>query len=165
MSEPTSEAMTEAPAGSPEAGEIEVISFEIAGQEFCIDIRAVREIRGWTPATPLPNAPNSVLGVINLRGVIMPVIDLRSRLGLGATEPTPRHVIVVIHHAQRTFGLLVDGVQESFRFEASRLQPPPELGDDGGTPVIDAILPWEGRLITRLIVSALMPAGPQTAAA
>jgi purine-binding chemotaxis protein CheW len=161
--------MSEAPAGSPETGEetgeIEVISFEIAGQEFCIDIRAVREIRGWTPATPLPNAPSSVLGVINLRGVIMPVIDLRNRLGLGATEPTPRHVIVVIHHAQRTFGLLVDGVQESFRFEAARLQPPPELAAGAEAPVIDAILPWEGRLITRLIVAALMPARPQAAAA
>jgi purine-binding chemotaxis protein CheW len=157
--------MSEALAGSPETGEIEVISFEIAGQEFCIDIRAVREIRGWTPATPLPNAPSAVLGVINLRGVIMPVIDLRSRLGLGSTEPTARHVIVVIHHDQQAEGALVDGVQESFRFEASRLQPPPELGGGGETPLIDAILPWEGRLITRLIVSALMPVAPQAAAA
>lgn len=140
-----------------EAGEIEVISFEIGGQEFCIDIRAVREIRGWTQATPLPNAPASVLGVINLRGMIMPVIDLRSRLGLGATEPTARHVIVVIHHAARTFGLLVDGVQESFRFDAARLQPPPDLGDTADLSVIDAILPWEGRLITRLVVPSLMP--------
>lgn len=161
MSKPQSEPQSE----SAETGEIEVISFEIAGQEFCIDIRAVREIRGWTPATPLPNAPSSVLGVINLRGVIMPVIDLRSRLGLGATEPTARHVIVVIHHAQRTFGLLVDGVQESFRFEASALQPPPELGAGAEAAVIDAILPWEGRLITRLVVAALMPAAPRAAAA
>jgi purine-binding chemotaxis protein CheW len=139
-----------------EAGEIEVISFEIGGQEFCIDIRAVREIRGWTRATPLPNAPASVLGVINLRGMIMPVIDLRSRLGLGATEPTARHVIVVIHHAARFFGLLVDGVQESFRFDAAQLQPPPDVGGQG-FELMDAILPWEGRLITRLVVPALMP--------
>jgi purine-binding chemotaxis protein CheW len=156
--------MSEAVAAGAETGEIEVISFEIGGQEFCIDIRAVREIRGWTQATPLPNAPSSVLGVINLRGMIMPVIDLRSRLGLGATEPTPRHVIVVIHHAARTFGLLVDGVQESFRFEAARLQPPPDLGGGADLRVIDAILPWEGRLITRLVVPALMP-GPQSQAA
>ena len=147
-----------------ESGEIEVISFEIGGQEFCIDIRAVREIRGWTPATPLPNAPSSVLGVINLRGMIMPVIDLRNRLGLGATEPTARHVIVVINHAQRTFGLLVDGVQESFRFDAARLQPPPDLGGGSDAGYIDAILPWEGRLITRLVVSALMPGAEAQAA-
>jgi purine-binding chemotaxis protein CheW len=149
--------MSDAAAPTPEIGEIEVISFEIGGQEFCIDIRAVREIRGWTQATPLPQAPSSVLGVINLRGMIMPVIDLRSRLGLGTTEPTPRHVIVVINHAQRTFGMLVDGVQESFRFDASRLQPPPDLGGGADLSVIDAILPWEGRLITRLVVTALMP--------
>jgi purine-binding chemotaxis protein CheW len=148
-----------------QSGRIEVISFEIGGQEFCIDIRAVREIRGWTPATPLPNSPPYVLGVINLRGVIMPVIDLKNRLGLGRTEPTARHVIVVIQHAARTLGLLVDGVQESFSFDASALQAPPDVG--GGSDAetyIDAILPWEGRLITRLVVAALMPAREEVAA-
>jgi purine-binding chemotaxis protein CheW len=156
--------MTVVEAAAGDAGEIEVISFEIGGQEFCIDIRAVREIRGWTPATPLPNAPAAVLGVINLRGVIMPVIDLRRRLGLGATEPTPRHVIVVIHHAARTFGLLVDGVQEHFRFDAAQLQPPPDIGGGEDFGIMDAILPWEGRLITRLVVPALMPGQPAAAA-
>ncbi|WP_309642877.1 chemotaxis protein CheW [Phenylobacterium sp.] len=55
-------------------GKLELISFEIAGQEFCIDIRWVREIRGWTKATPMPHQPSYVLGVINLRGSIMPVL-------------------------------------------------------------------------------------------
>jgi purine-binding chemotaxis protein CheW len=148
-----------------ETGQIEVISFEIGGQEFCIDIRAVREIRGWTLATPLPNSPPYVMGVINLRGVIMPVVDLKRRLGLGETEPTARHVIVVIQHASRALGLLVDGVKESFAFDASNLQPPPDVGGGGGEErYIDAILPWEGRLITRLVVAALMPAREAEAA-
>jgi purine-binding chemotaxis protein CheW len=148
-----------------ETGQIEVISFEIGGQEFCIDIRAVREIRGWTPATPLPNSPPYVMGVINLRGVIMPVVDLKRRLGLGETEPTQRHVIVVIQHAARALGLLVDGVKESFAFDASNLQPPPDVGGGTGEErYIDAILPWEGRLITRLVVAALMPAREAEAA-
>ena len=59
----------------------EVISFRVGGQEFCIEISSVREIRGWTVATPLPHSPHHVRGVINLRGTVMPVIDVAARLG------------------------------------------------------------------------------------
>lgn len=68
------------------ADSLELISFEIGGQEFCIDIRMVREIRGWAAATPMSQTPAYALGVINLRGAVMPVLDLRQRLGLGLTE-------------------------------------------------------------------------------
>ena len=61
----------------------ELISFRIGEQEFCVDIMAVREIRGWTQATPLPQAPSYVRGVINLRGAVLPIVDLAARLGLG----------------------------------------------------------------------------------
>ena len=71
--------------------------FGLAGAERVRvnDIMAVREIRGWTPATPLPHAPAYVRGVINLRGAVLPIVDLAERLGLGAAAPTPRHVIIV----------------------------------------------------------------------
>ena len=85
--------MTELDA--PSDGLIELNSFEIADQEFCIDIRSVREIRGWTQTTRMPHTPPYVLGVINLRGLVMPVLDLRSRLGLGETKTSSRHVFVV----------------------------------------------------------------------
>lgn len=136
---------------------VELISFEIGGQEFCIDIRSVREIRGWAPATPMPHSPEYIVGVINLRGMVMPVIDLRSRLGLGQTEPTERHVIVVIQADGRTAGLLVDGVRESFHVETSSLQAPPDLGDGFSHRFVDAILPFEGRLMSRLVVNTLVP--------
>src|SRR6516162_5660498 len=64
----------------------ELISFRIGEQEFCVDIMSVREIRGWTAATPLPKSPDFVRGVINLRGAVLPIIDLSARLGLGFTE-------------------------------------------------------------------------------
>ena len=73
----------------------ELISFMIGVQEFCLDIGVVREIRGWTETTPMPYAPDYVHGVINLRGTVMPVVDLCRRLGLGETIPTQRHVIIV----------------------------------------------------------------------
>src|SRR5262245_43928106 len=88
----------------------ELISFRIGKQEFCVDVMTVREIRGWTPTTPLPHAPQYVRGVINLRGVVLPVIDLGGRLGLQMAEPTARHVIIVARIAGQIVGLLVDAV-------------------------------------------------------
>ena len=120
---------------------LELISFEIRGQEYCIDVRSVREIRGWTPTTPMPQTPDYVLGVINLRGVIMPVLDLRSRLGLGVTEPSSRHVIVVVEQDTRMAGVLVDGVQETFQVAASLLQVPPVMACGAGDQFVDAIIP------------------------
>ncbi|WP_374333183.1 chemotaxis protein CheW, partial [Aestuariivirga sp.] len=73
----------------------EFVAFRAGGLEFCINIMSVREIRGWTPATAIPRAPGYIRGVINLRGVVLPIVDLGVRLGLPGTEPTARHVIIV----------------------------------------------------------------------
>ncbi len=144
---------------------LELISFEIAGQEFCIDIRAVREIRGYTASTPLPHTPPYILGVINLRGAIMPVLDLRDRLGLGLTEASSRHVIVVVQHGERMAGLLVDAVQETFVVEESLMQTPPSVESTAEEVFVDAILPLDGgRMLSRLVVSALLPAEVRAAA-
>ena len=88
----------------------ELIAFRIEDQEYSVDIMSVREIRGWTAATPLPQSPDYVRGVINLRGTVLPIVDLSARLGLGTVEPTPRHVIIVVHIGKRIVGLLVDAV-------------------------------------------------------
>ena len=143
---------------------LEFISFEIADQEFCIDIRAVREIRGWTPATPIPQTPDYIRGVINLRGAVVPVLDLRNRLGLGITEPSSRHVIVVIQHEDRVAGLLVDGVQETFQVDSSLLQTPPLMGSNTTDRFVDAILPLEGRMLSCLVVGSLLPQEAREAA-
>ena len=142
---------------TPIDDKIELISFEIAGQEFCIDIRSVREIRGWTPATRLPHTPPYVLGVINLRGAVMPVLDLRNRLGLGTTEASTRHVFVVVQDGPRLAGLMVDAVQETFVVDASLIQAPPDVGGGSEIQFVDAIFPLEGRMLSRLVVAALLP--------
>lgn len=144
-------------------GRLELISFEINGQEFCIDISVVREIRGWTPATPMPNTPSYILGVINLRGAVMPVFDLRSRLGLGRTEPSSRNVIVVVRSANQLVGLLVDAVQETFMVDADVLQAPPAM-ELSGEAFVDAIIPLEGRMLSRLVVTSLVPGSAALAA-
>ena len=140
-----------------EAGRIELISFEIAGQEFCLDVAAVREIRGWTPAMPLPHAPEHILGVINLRGVVTPVMDLRCRLGLGVTEPSSRNVIIVVEENGQTAGLLVDSVRETFQLSTSLLQAPPTIATDRDERLVDAMIPIESRMLSRLVVAALLP--------
>lgn len=87
----------------------------------------------------------------------MPVLDLRCRLGLGKTEPSSRHVIVVIQHGSRLAGILVDGVQETFQLAATLLQAPPSVGSDADDQFVDAIIPLEGRMLSRLVVESLLP--------
>ena len=72
----------------------------------------VREIKGWTDTTMIPNAPSHVRGVINLRGVIVPIFDLRARFGMGLTTPTKMHVVIIVAAGTRTIGLLVDTVSD-----------------------------------------------------
>ncbi len=146
-----------APATADLGGKLELISFEIAGQEYCIDTQSVREIRGWTAPTIMPNTPQYVLGVINLRGVVMPVLDLRARLGLGETEPSSRHVYVVVQHKDQVVGLMVDAVQETFSVDPEMLQTPPAMDYGPRGPLVDAILPIEGRMLARLVLGALLP--------
>lgn len=136
---------------------IELILLEVAGHEFCIDICSVREIRGFTASTPLPQAPEFVLGVINLRGAVMPVLDLRARLGLGRTEASGRHVIVVVRHGDRPAGLLVDAVQETMILDAGQMQPPPRYEGGPSEAFVDALIPLEGRILGRLNVPSLLP--------
>ena len=150
--------------GPGTGGMVELISFEIGGQEYCIDVRSVREIRGWTPVTPMPQTPDFILGVINLRGTVMPVLDLRCRLGLGRTEPSSRHVIVVIEEGARIAGVLVDAVQETFKLAASLLQAPPAMDSDPNNQFVDAIIPLEERMLSRLVVDRLLPLEPAIAA-
>jgi purine-binding chemotaxis protein CheW len=142
---------------------LELISFCIGEQEFCIDVKTVREIRGWTPATPIPHAPSFLKGVINLRGAIMPVIDLRNRLGLGVTIPETRHVIVVVECQDRLAGILVDAVSETFTVSRDHLRPTPDLGADE-LRFIQAIISLDSRLITYLKMDDVFPAQVKQAA-
>lgn len=134
----------------------EFISFTVDEHAFCIDIRAVREIRGWSPATPLPNAPDYMMGMINLRGAVMPVLDLKSRLGLGRTEVTGRHVIIVVQRDDAVAGLVVDAVRETVMIQASELQPAPHYPEQS-VMFVDSLVPREGAILACLNVVALLP--------
>jgi purine-binding chemotaxis protein CheW len=135
----------------------ELISFRIGEQEFCVDIMAVREIRGWTQATPLPQAPSYVRGVINLRGAVLPIVDLSARLGLGATEPSVRNVIIVVRIGSRLVGLLVDAVSEVLTASADAIQPTPDVSCDAVKMFIKGILALEGRMVSWITLDKILP--------
>ncbi len=138
------------------AGGRELIAFRIGDQEFCVDIMGVREIRGWTKATPLPRSPGYVLGVINLRGAVLPIIDLSARLGLKAAEPSERHVIIVVQIGSRSAGLLVDAVSDILTVTDEDIQPTPEMSSDLERSYARGILAIEKRMICLIELGALI---------
>jgi len=135
----------------------ELISFRIEQQEFCVDIMSVREIRGWTPATPLPRTPSFMKGVINLRGAVLPIIDLGARLGLSTSEPTARHVIMVVSVGDRTVGLLVDAVSDILDLTDDLVQPTPDVASDQVKSFVKGIFAVDGRMISVIEIDRLLP--------
>ena len=147
--------MTEA-ANRIELKPMEFVSFRVGAQEYCIDIMAVREIRGWMQATPLPHAPNYVCGMVNLRGVVLPVIDMSVRLGLPNDEPGPRRVIIVVCIGRKLVGLLVDAVCDILGLPPEGLQAPPELLSDRLERFIGGVMTIESRVICLLALEHLL---------
>ena len=133
----------------------ELIAFTIGDQEFCVEVMAVREIRGWTPATPLPHSPGYVRGVINLRGAVLPVMDMSLRLGMAPTDPSQRHVIIVIQIGNQLVGLLVDSVSDILTVPASSIQPAPDVSKEMDRDFVQGIIPIEGRMVCLIQLNAL----------
>jgi purine-binding chemotaxis protein CheW len=106
------------------------VTFRVDDQTFGLDVRSVREIKGWQATTPLPNAPPNVRGVLNLRGIILPVYDLRSTIGHGPTQATSTHVILVVDVHERTIGLLVDTVLDIVDVPPDSIRPKPDVETD-----------------------------------
>ncbi len=143
---------------------IELLSFRVGEQEYSVDIMSVREIRGWTRATSLPHSPDYVRGVINLRGTVLPVVDLAKRLGLPACELSDRNVIIVVDLDGRTVGLLVDAVSDILTMPEEEMSAPPELAADQAQTFIQALTIVEGRMIRVLDLGSVMPRNAEMAA-
>jgi purine-binding chemotaxis protein CheW len=142
----------------------ELIVFRIDSREFCVDIMQVRDIRGWTPATPLPHSPVYVRGVINLRGAVLPVVDMATRLGFRPCEPSVRHVIMVTQVEQQIVGLLVDAVSDILTVTESDIQPTPDLASDLAKTFIRGVLAIDGRMISMIALDHVLPAREAIAA-
>jgi purine-binding chemotaxis protein CheW len=139
------------------AADRELIAFRIGDQEFCVDIMQVREIRGWAPATPLPRTPSYMKGVINLRGSVLPIVDLGARLGLTTTcEPTARHVIMVVNVGERTMGLLVDAVSDIISLADSQVQAVPDVASDQVKAFVKGLFGIDGRMISLITLDRIL---------
>ncbi|MCC5989064.1 MAG: chemotaxis protein CheW [Pararhodobacter sp.] len=136
----------------------ELVAFQVSGQDFCIDIMSVREIRGWTETTILPHAQDYVKGVINLRGAVVPVIDLSSRLGLGPTEPGPRHVIIITMIDGRTVGLLADVVSDILSVADAALQPVPDIASESARAYVSGVIATDQGMLRKIELARLLPA-------
>jgi purine-binding chemotaxis protein CheW len=142
----------------------ELIAFRVGKQEFCINVMTVREIRGWTAATVLPRAPRYIRGVINLRGAVLPIVDLAVRLGLPSTEATQRNVIVVVQIAHQQIGLLVDAVSDILTASDRNIQPTPDVSSDLVKTFVRGLLPVDGRMISLISLDQVLPPGDLEAA-
>lgn len=107
----------------------EFISFIAGDQNFCIEIAHIREIRRWEPITMLPHSPEFVLGVVNLRGAVIPIIDLAVKLGFQRISPTKRNVIIIVNYGGKMVGLLVDAVSEILTVGAEEFKEAPKLSE------------------------------------
>lgn len=133
----------------------DLITFVIETERFAIDVKVVREIRAWTPGTRLPSAPHYFAGVMNLRGVVIPVIDLAARIGWKPTEATERHAIIVIELAGKLCGLIVDEVSDIASIEPDAVQARPvEAGDKVGE-FLEGLATIDDKLVLVLAPDAL----------
>jgi purine-binding chemotaxis protein CheW len=135
----------------------ELITFRIGEHDYAVDIMSVREIRGWSPATPMPQTPDYMRGVINLRGTVLPIMDLAARLCLSVNQQSARSVIVVVNVDERLIGLLVDAVSDILTINEDTIQPPPDIAFDRARSFVSGLISMEDRMISVIAIERLLP--------
>jgi purine-binding chemotaxis protein CheW len=141
---------------SAAAAPTQLISFAIGDDQYGVDIMAVREIKGWTAITHLPRQPDYVRGVLNLRGVIVPIIDLRCRFGQGMTEATPLHIVIIVQVASKLVGLLADRVLDIVSLDGLQIQPVPRVVQSSRVEFLAGLVTIEGAMIALIDLPHLL---------
>ena len=134
---------------------LQLIAFSVGEQSYGVEITTVREIRAWNGATPLPNTREFVRGVINLRGTIVPIFDLRARVGEGQTSPTKNHVVVVTSVGEKWVGILVDAVSDILTVSKNDIHAVPE-GNAMDTELLNGIVTHENRMVGLIDLHAIV---------
>jgi purine-binding chemotaxis protein CheW len=138
------------------AATTEFISFAIGDEQYGVDIMAVREIKGWSTVTQLPNQPDYMRGVLNLRGVMVPIVDLRCRFGQGITEASPMHIVIVVQVGNKTVGLLADRVLDIISVDASQIQPVPQVSRIARTDFLSGLVTVDTTMIALISLNHLL---------
>lgn len=131
-------------------GYAQFITFTVGEQEYGVDIMSVREIKGWADTTLLPNTPEYMRGVLNLRGIIVPIFDLRCRFGLGETQATRLHVIVIIAVKERMIGILVDTVSDILTVPTTDIRDVPKMENLIEEDYLSGLVTIEDRMVALL---------------
>tara|TARA_R110002020_G_scaffold236875_10_gene449160 strand:- start:4135 stop:4599 length:465 start_codon:yes stop_codon:yes gene_type:complete len=125
----------------------------VAGQDFCIDITQVRENRRWSPTTTLPHAPSYMMGTMNLRGEVIPIIDMAAMFGLQPIQPTDRNVIVIIEHDNKIIGLAVEAVRRILSVGTEEIREAPGARKDTSTSYIRGLITTDAGMIRIISVA------------
>ncbi|WP_342076274.1 chemotaxis protein CheW [Yoonia sp. SS1-5] len=152
------------PDDAAQTKELEFVTLVAGGQNFCIEITQIREIRRWSPVTILPHSPDYVLGVINLRGAVIPIIDLAAKLGFPRIDPTERHVIIIAAIEDCTIGLLVESVSEILGVKSDMVRETPKGTDDATTRAILGIIAMGDDMTKVINLATLLPNNDPVAA-
>ena len=144
------------PTGAISSDELQLVSFNIGSEEFGVDILKVQEINRMVEITKVPQAPHYVEGVINLRGKVIPIIDLRKRFNLELKEHDKNTRIVVVDIGGNIMGMIVDAVSEVLRLPADTIEPPPELVTGINSEYIKGVAKLENRLLIFLDLSKVI---------
>jgi len=144
----------------PDQNAEQFLSFFLDNEEYGVDILRVQEIKCWDSATEVPNSPDYLKGVINLRGIIVPVVDLRIRFGLTPIDYNETTVVIVLkvegNEGERTVGFVVDAVSEVYSIENDLLQAPPELGDSIDLDFVKGLTSINNNMVVLLDIDHLM---------
>lgn len=132
------------------------LTYTVGDEEYGVDIMKVREVKGWTETTRLPSSPEYMRGVLNLRGVVIPIFDLRARFGGGLTEATDKHVVVILAVGDRTIGLLVDTVSDILTVETEEIKDAPDREGSLDKQFITGLIAVEDRMVVLLDVEKLV---------
>lgn len=134
---------------------VQFLTFQVGSSEYGVDIMTVREIKGWSETTRLPNMPDFMRGVINLRGVVVPIFDLRCRFNMGVTEANPKNVVIILAVGDRTIGILVDAVSDILTINSDEIKPPPTTETQVDAAFVSGLISVEERMVVLLLVDKL----------
>ena len=132
------------------------LTFRLLNEEYGIDILQVQEIKNYSHITPIPNTPEHIKGAMNLRGTVVPIVDLRLKFTLPATDYDQYTVIIVVTIGTRVVGLVVDAVNDVLNVTGDECEPPPDLGGEVDSSFITGLAKQDDRLITLLNIEKLL---------
>jgi len=151
-------------ATEEQEGTLQFLTFMLGEEEYGVDILDVQEIRSWENPTPIPNTPVYVLGVINLRGLVVPIVDLRKRFELEKAEFDSATIIVIVklkldNHSSRTVGMVVDEVSDVYNIPVSEIREMPSLGSAIASRFIQGVATVNEKMVVILDIQLLINAG------